>query len=64
MRAVTGNNFGDVGAQALAKALECNRTLTTLDLGGACFTAAIIAVLVVAVCFDVGCGVVVYTTRC
>jgi hypothetical protein len=44
---VTGNNIGDVGAQALANALQSNRRLTTLDLGSACFTAAIVAVDVV-----------------
>jgi hypothetical protein len=27
------NQIGDAGAQALAKALESNRTLTTLNLG-------------------------------
>jgi hypothetical protein len=30
--AITGNQIGDVGATALARALEANRTLTTLDL--------------------------------
>jgi hypothetical protein len=34
MSAITGNQIGDAGAQALAKALESNRTLTTLHLGG------------------------------
>jgi hypothetical protein len=30
--AVIGNQIGDAGAQALAKALESNRTLTALNL--------------------------------
>jgi hypothetical protein len=57
--AVTGNQIGVAGAQALAKALESNHTLTTLDL----FGARPIAVFVVAVFACVGCdgckGVVV-----
>jgi hypothetical protein len=35
LRLVTGNNICNVGAQALAKALEANRTLTSLDLSRA-----------------------------
>jgi hypothetical protein len=38
---VTGNSIGDGGATALAKALESNSALTTLNIGGACFVAAI-----------------------
>jgi hypothetical protein len=32
--AIAVNQIGDAGAQALAKALESNRTLTTLVLAG------------------------------
>jgi hypothetical protein len=38
--AVTGNTIWDAGAQALATALETNRTLKTLDLVRACSIAA------------------------
>jgi hypothetical protein len=40
--AVTGNWFHGTGAQALAKALESNRTLTYLSLAGA-YSAALVA---------------------
>jgi hypothetical protein len=36
---VTANKLGVAGAQALAKALESNTTLTTLILDSACATA-------------------------
>jgi hypothetical protein len=42
MSAVTGNQIGDAGAQALGKALESNRTLTTLILYGARPTALVV----------------------
>jgi hypothetical protein len=35
---VPGNQIRDAGAQALAKALESNRTLTALDLDSACMS--------------------------
>jgi hypothetical protein len=46
---VAGNQIDDVGTQALAKALESNRSLRTVNLFRACFSAAIMAVLVVVV---------------
>jgi hypothetical protein len=38
------NEIGDGGATALAKALESNSTLATLNLARTCFTAAIVAI--------------------
>jgi hypothetical protein len=61
---ITGTDIGAVGTQALAKALESNRTLKWLYLGSACPAAAIIAVLVVALSFICACGVVVCSMRC
>jgi hypothetical protein len=49
MSAIADNQIGDAGAQALAKALESDRTLTALYLDGAYPTAAIVALLVLAV---------------
>jgi hypothetical protein len=40
--AVTANKIGDVGAQALAKALESSRTLSTLNLSRASLTAVVV----------------------
>jgi hypothetical protein len=62
--AVTGNQIGDAGAQALAEALESNHTLVTLVLWSACFTAAIVAVLVAAVSLMCACEVVVNSIQC
>jgi hypothetical protein len=39
--AITDNQIGDAGAQALAKALESNTTLTTLNLESAWHTAVV-----------------------
>ena len=34
---ILGNEIGDDGAKAIAKALETNKTLISLDIGGTLF---------------------------
>jgi hypothetical protein len=45
--AITDIRVGDAGAQALAKALESNTTLTTLNVDGAFSMAEMVAVFAV-----------------
>jgi hypothetical protein len=49
MSAVTGNQIGDIGVQALTRVFELNRTLKKLYLYGVFFTPVIITLPVVAV---------------